>query len=232
MKKTIKQPIQQRIGLILMLLAMVFPFSTRAIDWPESNSIIGGVYYAVTNVPDRDPSEAGDPEDPRLSISKLIVGPDVTQIGSYTFVGSVLTQIDLSYASSLETIGEGAFSGAYLMTTVTLCENSPLTTIGNAAFKGCKKLANFNYENAINLETIGNEAFASCAFTKLDLSNSKLVRIGDSAFYNNTGLLTVVLPPTVTTMGKSAFEACTSLANINLGDLTNLGGDRRVHILQ
>lgn len=223
MKKTIKHPIQQRIGLILMLLAMVFPFSTRAIDWPESNSIIGGVYYAVTNVPDRDPSEVGDPEDPRLSISKLIVGPDVTRIGSYTFVGSVLTQIDLSYASSLETIGEGAFSGAYLMTKVTLCENSPLTTIGNAAFKGCKKLANFNYENAINLETIGNEAFASCAFTKLDLSNSKLVRIGDSAFYNNTGLLTVVLPPTVTTMGKSAFEACTSLANINLGDLTNLG---------
>ena len=43
-------------------------------------------------------------------------------------------------------------------------------------------------------------------------------QIGEKAFYNCTGVVSVIIPESVVYMGKSTFEGCSSLENVNIPD--------------
>ena len=125
----------------------------------------------------------------------LRVGPAVQTIGARAFFFTELTGLDLSEATSLVEIRNGAFY---------------VTDLGGTLVIPAK------------LATIGPSAFDSTLLTGLDLSEAtSLVEIGDSAFYG-TGLAgTLVIPATVASIGQSAFDSA-KLTGLNLSNATSL----------
>ena len=82
----------------------------------------------------------------------------LTSIGSYAFVGSGLTSIDLSN-TNVDTIRQGTFAYCYNLTEVKLPK--VLATIqegssGSSAFQNCDRLENITF---YNVPTIGAQVF-------------------------------------------------------------------------
>ena len=112
-----------------------------------------------------------------------MIPAEVTRIGPSAFAGAYdntkLTSLDLSKATSLVEIGNGAFFATDLEGTLVV--PAKVTTIGNSAFQDTK-------------------------LTGLDLSKAtSLVEIGKWAFYATDLTGTIEIPNTVTTIGTSAF---------------------------
>jgi hypothetical protein len=58
----------------------------------------------------------------------------------------------------------------------------------------------------------------------LDLSDSTFSSIEDNAFYNCTSLINIIIPISVSFLGKNAFSGCTNLANVTIPDgVTSIG---------
>lgn len=92
-----------------------------------------------------------------------------------------------------------------------------------AAFGDCYSLASVTFEGE-GLLSIGDYAFTTCAsLLGINLPNG-VQTIGDGAFMF-TGLGTLVLPNTVTYLGKEAFMGCGSLKSITLSDSLEMMGE-------
>lgn len=142
---------------------------------------------------------------------------------------SSLTSVELS--SHITTIGEHAFKNCKALSHIelpsqltTLCkeafENCALTslelpskvvTIGERAFKNCKGLTHVSLPDGCL--TLDKEAFRECSsLVEIDLSTS-LRHIGEHAL-RETAITRLVLPETVTEVGKKVAEKCKSLSRI------------------
>ena len=67
--------------------------------------------------------------------------------------------------------------------------------------------------------TIGNWAFAYCSNAKMiDLPETSLVKIGQSAFYRCSALEEIFIPDTVTQMAGSVFAYCSSLISVSISE--------------
>ena len=119
----------------------------------------------------------------------FIVGTAVKKIPSYLFYPypdtwqcPKLVQVMFDDGSVCEEIGSFAFSGSPYLTNVELPDS--LVSIGSNAFRGCSKI------KSIKL-------------------GKNVTSIGACAFYS-TGLYEIIIPISVTTMGNSVFEECSS----------------------
>ena len=157
-----------------------------------------------------------------------------------------------------ETIGEEAFSGCDYLTDITLGEN--VKTLGDKAFYTCDALERVEIPSTVT--DIGEKTFYSCpalkeaiiragtvkkdtlyncpALTTLIISDNATLdasftarnayasgtletvkigkgEIGDSAFNGCTSLTNVTLGNGVTSIGKNAFLRCTALTSISIG---------------
>lgn len=142
---------------------------------------------------------------------------------------SALTSVELS--SDINTIGEHAFKNCKALTHITLpsmlttiskeaFENCPLTslelpgqlvTIGERAFKNCKGLTSVRVPDVC--ATIDKEAFRDCtSLVEIDLGQG-LRHLGDNAL-RETAITTLILPETITEVGKKVAEKCKSLTRI------------------
>ncbi len=120
---------------------------------------------------------------------------------------------------TIETIGDGAFSGTYhLCDTLKLPNNKKYTEVAEEAFSECG-INNVIFND--NITKIGKYAFKSNNFSSIDLPKN-LTYIGYGAF-NFNKLTSLKLPDTVTTIGDYAF-ANSQLTNITFGkNITELG---------
>lgn len=113
-------------------------------------------------------------------IPGTLKGYEVTRIGDRAFKNINKITGGLTLPSTLIAIGDEAFSGCTLITSITL--SSTTKTIGNKAFEGCTAIMKINLEN---VETIGNEAFKGCSamtgISSITFSN-KIHSIGSRAF--------------------------------------------------
>ncbi|MBT9799983.1 leucine-rich repeat protein [Hungatella hathewayi] len=163
-------------------------------------------------------------------VTKVIVGNDVTEIGSRAFQDCTnLTQAE--FPSGITSIRYSAFSGCENLVLTQLpdkltsignnvffnCENlalkelpSGITSIGSNAFSGCTSLALKELPSGIT--SIGYEAFSGCASLALEKLPNKLTSIGESAFLNCENLALKELPSGITSIGYKAFSGCASLA--------------------
>ena len=88
-----------------------------------------------------------------------------------------------------------------------------VTTIGMKAFYECDQVTKVTLPKGITI--IGDYAFGYCDNLELDEIPDGTTYIGAGAFYSS-GLKEVIIPDTVSSIGKSAFSHCADLTNIVL----------------
>ena len=176
------------------------------------------------------------------SLTTINIPNSVTSIGDYAFHGcSSLTSISLP--NSVTSIGEGAFSGCSSLTSINI-PNS-VTSIGGGAFGGTAWYNNqpdglvyaglvaYKYKGtmpegtSITLKdgTIGiaDVAFDSSGLTSINIPNS-VTSIGRLAFCECYNLTSINIPNSVITIGSSAFWGCYRLIAVNIGNsVTTIG---------
>ena len=120
-------------------------------------------------------------------------------------------------SSGFSCIGECMFYNCTKLRLVHLSD--ALTKIGPSAFEGCDRLTTLYGNYYENLETIGDRAFYGCPKLESITFSQKLQSIGVSAFYGCSSLESVSIPKKEgITIKASAFENCTGLKNVTLGE--------------
>ena len=186
------------------------------------------------------------------SLTSIEIPNSVTSIGNFAFDGcSELTSIEIP--NSVSSIGNYAFSRCTYLTSIEI-PNS-VTSIGYGAFSNCSALETMSVEegnsvydsrencNAIiktetntlvsgckssiipnSVTSIGESAFYDCSgLTSIEIPNS-VTSIGESAFYDCSDLTSIEIPNSVTSIGNSAFSNCSSLTSIEIpNSVTSIG---------
>ena len=167
-------------------------------------------------------------------ITSVVIPGDVTSIGSYAFAGCTgLTALPMG--ENVTYISGNAFNGCTGLKNVEIPGH--VTGIGTGAFSGCNSLESitvpyvnekhFGYIFGYSMFTSepkpyhikeGNYYYRFLIPTSLKtVTVTGDTAIGDSVFYNCTGITTVIIGDGVTSIGKYAFENCTSLSNVTIG---------------
>lgn len=185
------------------------------------------------------------------TISSVVFGEDVTEIGSTAFSEclGIKGVLDLSQCDKLTSIGYLAFYGCSKLLGVRLPKNltkidssafsgcsglsgvldmsvcNKLVSLGSSAFYGCSNISGIKFPK--NIKTIGSSCFTNCynIAGSIDMSGcTELQKIENSIFSSDKKIQTVKLPPNITEIADSAFLKCSGLTEIKLPEsLTKIG---------
>tara|TARA_B110000285_G_scaffold66149_1_gene76040 strand:+ start:349 stop:2235 length:1887 start_codon:yes stop_codon:yes gene_type:complete len=151
-------------------------------------------------------------------LTSIIIPDSVDTIESYAFYNTGLTSCYLPMNNSnFNTIPQKCFAYSDKLTTITI-PNS-VHTIENYAFEWTPNITEIIIPN--NVHTIGQSSFSNCGhFTNGGISctftsPSSLSSIGINGFLGS-GLTSVEIPDSVTTIGRDAFAYCSKLESFTL----------------
>ena len=130
--------------------------------------------------------------------ASLTILGTVTQIGANVFNGSSLTSVTLE--EGITSIGESAFEGSKL-TSITI--PASVTTIGKRAFANC-------------------EALTSVTFTAAGEEQAEQLTSISESMFAGSGLVSIAIPASVTTIEASAFEGCAALKTVDFAEGSQL----------
>ena len=160
------------------------------------------------------------------NLTNVEFGDSVTNIGEYAFYGCS-NLINVDFGDSVTNIGEYAFYDCYSLTNVEV--GNSVTNIGNYAFSRCSNLAsvivaveNTRYDSRDNcnaiIETQTNTLIAGCQNTIIPNSVTSIEKY---AFDGCTSLTSIVIPNSITSIVDYAFYGCTELRTVvNFSNLT------------
>ena len=148
----------------------------------------------------------------RGDIKAVIIGRDVTHIGSCAFQGcNNLTELTADY-DTLKSVGAYAFAVSSLRE-VELPDS--VTSIGYAAFDSCKQLETILLPPG--LTEIAQYLFCGCtALPEIDIPEG-VTKIGEEAFNGCAALAAAALPKSLTSVEKNAFNGCDALTTVYYG---------------
>lgn len=115
---------------------------------------------------------------------------------------------EIKIPTSVTLIGSSAFSGCTSLEKVDLTGCANLTKVDGSAFARTASLKNISFADCTSLTEFGASVFAS---TKKTDATTKETIVTDPS-----GLMSIVLPDSVTKFGASVFSYCQSLESINL----------------
>ncbi len=187
-----------------------------------TNVIIDSVLYSLSGTNAIVMGRSSPPSDWDLVIPNIITYLDtsynVTKIADTAFAG--LTNLkSISIPSSVTNCGQYAFSGCTSLRSIVL--NSYLSNLGISFFgiNNSNTSWTFNYSGAVPNGVCNGRT----GVTSVTLGNS-ITSIGESAFNNCIGLTSINIPSLVTSIGNNAFNGCTGLTSIDLPiSLVNIG---------
>ena len=163
-----------------------------------------------------------------VSLTSLMIGTNVTSIGGFAFFYCTsLTSVTIP--DSVTSIGDFAFAGANL-TSVTI--PASVTSIGEDPFGGSSL-------TTINVD-VSNPAYSSVAGVLFNRSQTSLIEFPEGTFgsytipngvlsindwaFEDSGLTSVTIPESVSSIGVAAFNQCFNLTSIEIpAAVTNIG---------
>ncbi len=168
---------------------------------PANVNYIGAAAFAnfnrisVVEIGPQDIAYCGDKIFFENYVREIILPAGVKKIPNNLFNQTTwVTNTPITIPSSVEEIGDGAFSGGGGGNSgnfqITFAEGSQLKRIGNNAFRYCLTLGSIDLPDS--LEFIGQEAFADC-----------------------TNLKGITIPEGVTSLGGGAFARCSLLEEVH-----------------
>ena len=178
-----------------------------------------------------------------LEIPSNLDGNEVTILSGHLFDNDYhFTSIIIP--EGITTIYSAAFRDCQNVTSITL--PSTITSIGDDVFCRCKKIEEITIPSGIKiieraafydcdllsyvslpdlLRDISNDAFAYCERLESITIPNKVNRLGGSAFAGS-GLLSIDIPNSVTTLEGGVFQFCSSLESVVIsGNITEIPGD-------
>ena len=190
------------------LTSVTIPDGVTGIGWHAFDGCSG---LTSVTIPDSVTSIGGSAFDGCSGLANVTIPDSVTSIGAWAFRGcSGLTSVTIP--DSVTDIGWFAFRGCSGLTSVTIPES--VTRIGGQAFAGT---AYYNDENnwTDGVLYIGKYLIKAKDNIKGGYTVKDGTRlIADDAFYNCSGLTSVTIPHSVTSIGIESFTNCSGLADV------------------
>ncbi len=163
------------------------------------------------------------------NLTSITISDGISSIGVCAFAGcSGLTSITIP--NGVTSIGIGAFADCSGLTSITI--PSGVTSIGNNAFISCSGLTsitvasgNTKYHSEGNclIETASKTLILGCKNSSIPTDGS-VTSIGECAFYDCSGLISITIPSNVTSIEGSAFYGCSGLTSITIPEsVTSIG---------
>lgn len=149
----------------------------------------------------------------RVNIPEEIDNKPVIKIdvNAFSFNGNIFK---INIPSSVSEIEEGAFSEIKRLSEITVDEdNEYFCSVDGVLYSEdmtvllCYPTNNIDVDFVIpdSVRRIGDKAFKSCSLNNIDIP-SGVEEIGNEAFYNCNGLLGILLPNSIKTIGQFAFD--------------------------
>ena len=135
------------------------------------------------------------------SLSSINLHSGIEKIDYCAFLGTAITELDLSVLSDNCTFGKNVFQDCTSLKSVKFRTSEK--NIAYGMFAGCTALENVEFSNGVT--EIGTYAFKGCTSLSQIILPTSLRTIDDYAF-QSTGLKEVVIPYGVTKLGSTVFN--------------------------